>query len=306
MNIKKTVAATIITTILPAILYGASAQDILKRAGTADKRLNYRGIKTTKVRFSNGVVTAKFKVAHMKPDMTRTDYFSPSAIAGIVVLQDGRSFWKYHPRENEWERISPKVLLSNESECNGFLHNFNLKITGTEKIAGRPAYIIYAFPKSGTEAARRVWVDKEHYMIIGMQVESPNGHIMNSSRYTNLSINPRGISPTIFKVTGRVNRQPQSCGVEFKIMKPSYLPSGYRLTGIMNMRVNGYSCAHLQFSNGANSISLFEHKICNEKPTPPIRSRITNVLVWNKRGISCTIMSDLSKSELRKIANSIR
>ena len=305
MNLKNVIPASIIILLIPVVLLGASAQDVLRRAETADKRLNYKGVKITTVHFADEAVTSKLKVTHLRPNMTRTEYFSPAALAGIVVLQDGINFWKFHPREDAWERMCPKVILSDESECHGFLNHFDLKITGVEKIAGRPAYVVCAIPKRGVESAHRVWVDKEYYIVTGTQAENPDGTVVNSSRYINIEVNPQGISPSLFKVSGRVKQVSEPNDVTFRLMKPSYVPPGYRLIGITSMMVNDFSCAHLQFSNGVNSISLFEHKINTKRQCPPIRSKITNVLDWNYKGFSLTLMSDLSMSELRKIAKSI-
>ena len=306
MKLKNIIYILLAVIIMPSVLFGADARDVMRRAESADKRLNYRGIKITTVNFESGSVTSKLKVVHLRPNLTRTEYYTPSALAGIVVIQNGLDFWKFIPRNKSWEHLCPRVILSDDSYGHGFLTNFNLQIVGSEHVAGRPTYVVQAVPKRGIEYSHRVWVDKEHYFIIRTEAETPNGRILNSSKYLKIDLNPQAISRSNFKVSGKVISQSKVKNVGFKISKPKYLPSGYKLMGITCMRLNGRSCVHLQYSNGVNSISLFEHKFDCYKPSPPIKSRITNIYSWTRRNISYTIMSDLSHLELQKIARSTR
>jgi len=89
-------------------------------------------------------------------------------------------------------------------------------------------------------------------------------------------------------------------------MKPSHLPAGYKLIRTASLCVNGFSCSHLQFSNGVNTISIFQHRAGKEAPVQKVDSKVTNVLTWARDGMQLTIMGDLPRAELQKVADSTK
>ncbi len=299
-------SALIALTYSPAVVFAASAAEVLKRAEVADKYVSYRGFKTATVHLGACCATATIKVVHLKPDKTRTQYFSPPLLAGVILIQDGPDMWKYHPREDEWEPVRFHGSLPVDVVNQRVFENYDIRLVGTDKIAGRQAYVVQAIPKRRGEPARRLWIDNEHYLIIGTQVESPSGSIVNSSRYLSVEFDPDDISPSVFRVDGKQRRAPKGPqSPTFRVGKPSYLPSGYRVVGMSCLSVNGASSSHLQFSNGVNTISLFQRK-SDDTTGRSIKSKFTNVLTWVRDGMRFTLMGDIAKTELQKIADSVR
>ena len=290
----------------PAIVFGATAKEVVQRAEVADRYVSYRGMKVASVYFGSALAKATLKVVHLKPDKTRTEYFAPPALAGIILIQNGLDRWKYHPREKVWHELLPCSALPNDVIRRGAFENYHVRLLGTDRVAGRQTYVIQAVPKRKGESARRVWVDKQFYLVVRTQDESLGGWVINSSRYTTIDFNPSDISASTFKVTGKIKSAPKPAGIKFPIVKPSYLPPGYKLVGVAGMKVSNHSCAHLQFSNGANTISLFERIADKKTAAASIQSKITNVLMWTRKGMLFTLMGDVSRAELQKIADSIK
>jgi negative regulator of sigma E activity len=246
-------------------------------------------------------------VIHLKPNKTRTDFFSPIQMAGTVVLQDGVSAWKFIPCENAWEPIPPCRMFQGDCACDCALQNYAARIVGSEDVAGRPTYVLYVSPKRCGEPVRRLWIDREHYLILGTQIETPDGFVLNSSRFVSIQINPSDISPAIFKVDGKVKApEKAACGLGFKVLTPSYLPQGYHLAGMSRIMISGVSCAHLQFSNGVNLISFFQRKAEDNAAPPKLDCRVTNVLRCSRSGLQFTLVGNVPSTELRKIADSAR
>ena len=197
MKATRLVSVMIAVLFAPTVLLAIGPKEVLRRAQDADKHVSYRGLKTVKVYFGGRFAHSTVKVVHLKPDKTRTEYFSPQALAGIIVIDDGLDSWKYHPRERVWEHIGPCA----ESSPNAF-DNYNVRLIGTDRVAGRTSYVIHAVPNHRGESVRRLWVDKQHYLITATQVETPLGRIINSSRYTSINFSPGNITSAAFKVTG--------------------------------------------------------------------------------------------------------
>ncbi|MCE5323477.1 hypothetical protein LLG46_09220 [bacterium] len=290
----------------PALVFAANVNELLQKTETADRYISYRGMKVASFHFAGQPTLAKFKVVHLLPDQTFTEYFAPSALAGMKVIQDGSKSWKYYPKHDEWVESSGLFTVPMNAIHEETLRNYDLRFVGTDTVAGRPTYIVFAVPHSRFDSARRVWIDKEYYLIMRSQVESPQGMIINSSKFTSIQINPPDISPSTFEVTGKVRQTCKPAEKRFEVVKPTYLPKGYKLVGVSNMSINGYNSAHLQFSNGACIISMFQRRANKECAPSPVKSKVTNVLTWAHNGIRFILMGDISTSELRKIAASTK
>lgn len=288
------------------IAFAATAAEVLKRAEVADRYVSYRGMKLATVQFGRDATRATLKVVHLKPDKTRTEYFAPSLLAGVVMLQDGSEFWRYHPKDKVWEHVGLCGGVSSDDVNRCALSNYEVRMVGTDQIAGRSAYVLIATPRRRGETVRRLWIDREHYLVMGVQAESPDGSVLHSSRYTSVDFNPPDISPSLFKVSGKVKRPPAgSKSAGFKAARPSYLPKGYRLVGVSCLSVNGCVSSHTRFSNGVNTISLFQHRSDAESPATQLRSKVASVITWAREGMRFTLMGDISKAELQKMADSI-
>lgn len=290
----------------PALGREMAPADILRRATNADKHVDYRGKKIATITLGRGSAHVTMKVIHLRPDMTRTEYFSPDALAGIIMIQNGPDLWKYRPGEEAWEQLSCPSP-STEVIRSDALRNYDLRLIGTERVAGRVAHVIQAVPHNRGDASHRLWVDKDCDLIIGTQVESDSGAVLRSSRYVSLSVNPGDISRSLFQVSGKMLPAPKSpkSGPD-KVLKPAYLPNGYKLVSTSRLNLNGFCCAHLQYSNGASAISLFQQRASGEAPKGLVKSKVTNVITWVRDGIRLTLMGDISKAELKKIADSVK
>lgn len=287
-------------------VYGSNAASIARRAQAADQHVNYRGTKTACVRLNGTTVSSVIKIVHMKPDMTRKEYFSPAALAGTIVIQRGPDAWMYSPRDHVWEQARSACMARAHRDCDYAFDNYEVQLVGSGTVAGREAYVIRAAPKCPGESLHRVWVDKQCYLMLRTQVEAVGGTVLSSSKFTSITVEPRDISPTIFAVAGKAKSDPVSPRVDFSLRKPSYLPKGYKMVGLAKVTVNAHHCAHLQFSNGVNTISLFERRCSDETSAPRMPGKLTTVMTWARDGLLFTLVGDVSRVELKKIAASVK
>lgn len=297
----------IILLFAPGMLFASEAENILRKAQTAEKNVSYKGIKVAKVHFGKKVTASKLKVIHQKPDKTRTEYFSPETVAGTVVIRDGCDYWRYHPAGKIWEPLNIKKIQPADGVCDSAFKNYDVEIIGKGEAANRPAYIIRAIPKYRGEPAHRLWIDCEHYIVLGTQAISPSGVVVSSSHFSSVEINPAKIDDGLFRVP-EVSKHRKTPGnqPDFKALEPSYLPKGYKLTGISQLTLNGMVCSHLQFSNGANIISLFQRRASDSIKPPCVNGKVLHVYTWSSGGMLFTLVGNISSAELQKIAKSVR
>jgi len=287
-------------------VYGSNATSIARRAQAADLHVNYRGTKTACVCLNGTTVSSVMKIVHMKPDMTRKEYFSPAALAGIIFIQCGPDAWMYSPRDHAWEQARSACRAYSQYDRDDAFDNYEVQLVGTGMVAGREAYVIRAAPKRPGESLHRVWVDKQCYLMLRTQVETIGGTVLSSSKFTSIAVEPRDISPTIFAVSCKAIPVPAPPRVDFSLRKPFYLPKGYKMVGLAEVTVNAHYCAHLQFSNGVNTISLFERRCDVQTVAPRMPDKLTTVMTWARDGLLFTLVGDISRVELKKIADSVK
>jgi outer membrane lipoprotein-sorting protein len=302
--------ALLAATFVPGAVLAASAIDVLERAEEAPRRVSYRGFKTATVYLKGCPTTAILKVVHLKPDKTRTEYFTPALLAGVIVIENGSELWRYNPQENEWEPIHVRSInrqfYSGDQHIRTISNNYDVRLIGTDSVAGRPAYVIQAIPKYQGESIRRLWIDREFFLIMGTQIEKPNGLVVSSSRFTELQFNPDDISAAIFKPGGHVKSVPNDESVNLQPMKPTYIPKGYRLVGISHLIADRCRSLHMKFSNGINTISLFQHRSDRKTYCKRTDKTTSGILTWQRSGMQFTLIGDLPRAELQKIADSVR
>jgi len=307
MRFRLRIGLSFILAAVGGVVWGAvDPAEILRRCETADKRVSYRGAKTAVVNHGGRSTVSVLKVVHLRPDMTRTEFFSPDVLAGIVLIRRGEESWRYSPDGDEWRRMDS---CRNSCPCelaSIFRGNFALRLLGMEQVAGRPSYVIQAVPRHPREDARRVWVDREHHLALATQVENSRGEVTNSSRYTRIQINPTDISADVFRVECKTRSSKSRALGPPTLAVPSYLPRGYKLVGRGVVMADGAVCAHLTFSNGADLISLFERSGSSTPDARRLDRKLGNTYTWSRAGRVFTLMGDASLSELRKIAESVR
>ncbi len=304
MNTNKALLILTILLVSSAALHAAdSAVEIARRAQNAEKMISYRGTKSIHVTINNKTCASTVKIVHKKPDMTRREFFSPSQCAGVVLIERGSNTWKYDPAEKCWEQMS--WMISREYHPRVF-DNYTLKLIGAGKIAGRDAYVILAVPKHGEGRRYKIWVDKHTYLMLRIDTQNTAGKTTTSAWFTDIAVEPRDISSTTFSIPANAHKANCPSCVDFAVRKPAYVPKGYRMIGISKGVVDGRCYAHLQYSNGANIISLFERKSTRGSTPPKTQQKIEAVMSWVDGGVLFTLIGDVSSSELKKIASSIK
>ncbi|MDH7602346.1 MAG: sigma-E factor regulatory protein RseB domain-containing protein [Armatimonadota bacterium] len=288
--------------------FGANINDILNRAEQAERHVSYRGIKQVIVRSGNGKpLSAKMKVLHIKPDKNRTEYLAPSALAGVVFVRTSRGSCQYDPHEKLWKATPHCSVQCDDQVSENLLRHYLVRLEGTKQIADREAYLVTAFPRHKGEPSHRFWIDKQTYLVVGSETIAGDGTLLRSYRFVSLELNPKDVNPSLFDVRASIKSSSErNTRLNFRVRKPSYLPVGYKLVDARTSHINGQPCSHLRFSNGVNTISLFQRRAEKNSGRSAFVVRATNVVSWTKDGMLFTLLGDLSRPELERIARSVK
>ncbi|KAF5418948.1 MAG: Outer membrane lipoprotein-sorting protein [Candidatus Methanocomedens sp.] len=286
---------------------------------------------------------------YKKPNKLKTVQTQPAEMAGSVTVSDGETMWLYDaqqntvmimelsetPEQNEQDYLQLIGTMMNESD-------FSLE--GIEKVDGRTTYVIDMSPKDesddlGMLGDIKVWVDKETWMPLKMDMKDADGNPMYSMEYRNFQTNT-GISDDEFQFEvpegAKVQTlnmdellMPQAMTLEeageeatFDILVPSYLPDGYEFDNAMV--IQGFvETVSLTYKNGDEGLGISEIVFEDEPQTSQIMDSAEVVsindvegklvtiyddykmLQWEIGNIQLTLSGSLDKEELIQIAESM-
>ena len=285
----------------------ASPQEVIRKAESADEIVSYRGIKWTNIYVLGRVIRANYKVVHLNPDKTRIDYFRPAELTGIITITKGDENWRFLPKKGEWERQrwdldADRVELA--------VKNYEVKDGGTDNVAGRSVYVFKFSPRKRGSPSQSIWVDKEYFLILRSETRNANGDLTAASAFTEIRFNSGDIKSSVFEISGREASNSPSGKLGFRVIKPSYVPKGYQLVDVNSINIGNDPAAHLKYSNGLNTLSIFERKggagPKEAQKFLKLLPRGVRMRTFNHNGIAFTIIGDIDKRELDKIIKSIR
>ena len=232
--------------------------------------------------FGGETETMRAKIMTKQPDKSRFEYIEPAELAGMVMVTNGSTMWRYDPARN---RVTKMELR--ETECGPFdmdyteiirslLNETDISYEGTESVNGRSAYVLNITPGDETELVQditntRVWVDCENWMLLGMEMYDPDGNLAVKAEYRDITFNT-GIpdSEFIFEVPEDAvvveesfeDRMPREMTLEearnhlsFDLKTPSYLPDGCEFDHAV---VFGKNRVSLMYTNGSELLQISE------------------------------------------------
>lgn len=300
--------------------------------------------------FGDQTMETEGDIMHKKPDMIKTIQRLPAETAGSVTVSDGETIWIYNsqqntvmvmelseiPEQNEQDYLQLIGMMMNESD---------FSLAGIEKVDGRTTYAIDMSPKDesddfGMFGAMKVWVDKETWMPLKVEMKDADGNPMYSVEYRNFQTNT-GISDDEFQFEIPEGAKVQTLNMDelltpqvmtleearekatFDILVPSYLPDGYEFEDAMV--IQGFvETVSLTYLNGDERLGISETVFEDEPQTPLIMDSAeivsindvegklvtiyddNKMLQWEIGNIKLTLSGSLDKEELIQIAESMQ
>ena len=143
---------------------------------------------------------------HKKPNKFKIFQKQPAETAGSVTVSDGETMWTYNSQQNTVVIIElSEIPEQNEMDYLQLIEmmlNETSSLAGVENIDGRTAYAIDVAPKDESDLGMfgdvKVWVDKETWIPLKIDMKDADGNLIYSAEYRNFQINT-GISDDEFQ-----------------------------------------------------------------------------------------------------------
>jgi len=297
--------------------------------------------------FGGEDTTMQARMVTIPPDKSRIEYIEPAELAGTVMVTNGSTMWTYDPAKNQVTKMELPDAGDKPFEMDynqivkGILDENDIALEGIEDVGGRSTYVIKATPKNETMSrlfvSTRVWVDRENWMLLGIEMYDADGNSMVKVEYRDTTFNT-GIpdSEFIFEVPEGATVVEESfedlmpkemtleevrANLTFDMRTPSYLPEGYELDHVMviggerevvslqylNEDARLYLSEWISDDTEQSGLGTGEPEIVEINGTDGEFTSMfgMNALQWSAGGISYSLIGTLEKDELVNVAESM-
>jgi len=296
---------------------------LFQRMLQADSTLTLEGDQVTEVNRNGRHIHSTQHVIQNGLSGKRVTYVSPPGMVGAVVVDDGTTVWRYYPRRNALEQGQSQLSKQrmHVPQTLRALKRGNIVVTvaQNETVAGRPCTVIQVHRRGDPGPWREFWVDNATGAPLQTVQHQPNGSRDAVTYFTRVSFNvpiaANAFSPpsTSQGVTvSPLNDPNQGMSASavagqagFRPMEPTYLPLGFRFQSAGVSRFRNKSIMTQRFTNGQNTLSLFQTpamRFVDRAPTYPRPDTVTMVI----GGYRIVLVGNLSRDEMTRIITSVR
>jgi len=213
------------------------------------------------------------RVRFAPPDRYRREILDASGKTRMLVVSDGRQEWVYDVRRAAAWKGAPAdpdyKLQDPDEEVALIRRNYDLRMAGTESVAGRQAAVLEVVSRRSGKPARKLWVDEDG-LVLQRRTFSEDGLESSWMKFTKVGTLPKavgfGFSPPdkVRVLVGRwqpdymeIDEAEAASGVKLRL--PAWLPPGYAFESVNVMPFKGASLLHTRFSDGIDALSLFQY-----------------------------------------------
>lgn len=221
-------------------------------------------------------------------------------------------------------------LMGEEKERELLLRNYDLSTDGAGLMAGRPCWILQLSPKVPDKHLQRVWIDQQTGVVLQTRRFRPKGVFTTLSRF--VSFEPKkDLSGELFRLdpSSAVEHGLDPLAISLEDFKKEYgqgfdppqeLPAGFVFESANHFNARNREIWHLRYTDGLATLSLFLTRAPVQRARGqvlggdtqvvsgaglPVMTSFAKVLQWHKGNRYYTLMGDVDRQWLQKIADSI-
>ncbi len=300
-------------------LQAATNEDLwqmLQKAAVAARALSYQGIFVCQA----GQQSKSVQITHSfngSAEFARNVMLDGSP---RELLSQGSDLVIYNPKSEKiviekrrGQNMFPAILPANLDTIKA---NYLLRAGELERVAGRPAQMLFLAPKDDFRYGYRFWIDTEYGLLLKSVMLNGHDEIVESIAFNQLgllnTVDLNWFKPQFDNKKNYVMEDEKVAIADNKVSiywAIRDLPAGYRKVDQTKRMVHGKSLPVTQvvFSDGLASVSLFIEPV-----TKGIKHRIGNKIVGNTsfyanvtNGYQIIVVGEVPAATVAKIANAV-
>jgi negative regulator of sigma E activity len=241
----------------------------------------------------------------------RLEWSAPQIMRGDVLVDDGRSVWRYHRAENS----AVQTRGTGEMDWGKLSRSMQPAMAGSGNVAGRAAWIVALTARGARQPTLKVWIDQKN--LARLRVDRLDASGKASRSYAVQSIRFGDVPASRFSWTppagARVTRTSGTLYSDLSqahraaswLQVPDFVPPGYEFeSAVVDPAGNGGAGeAWLRYANGINRFSVFQQRTGDNKVFAAQRQGAGWFI---QRGGSRFMVLGLPDAEARRVIESLR
>lgn len=315
---------------------------ILDKLGSSRTDISYTGIQSVVSLNGDKPVVVRYRTSRYLAEMERKERLDDRNAIQEAVIDDKKALYRYiHTQKVVYKDTSNLMGLSplKVRESIGLARkNYDIKVEGREKIANRDCVRVSFVPRKNDRPTRRMWLDAEYGLPLKTEVYDTAGKLTAVSGFSEIIFNPR-FPDSYFMLMVPQNIQvietPELPGLTLAsatrllgapIFVPAYLPDGYALREVSLLGKDARSKVQLIYGDGLTTLSVFQAVFLDARQDARSdmadarkMTRVslsegkdgyfrnygqTNTLTFENKAVRFTLIGEVNREEMLKIANS--
>ena len=292
------------------------AQQLINEMSRAVRELNYDG--TFIYRHGDQVDT--MRLIH-KADGAGGEMERMYSLTGIAreVIRNNESVTCIFPDDQSVvvEKSRPQKFVAQLPEpIESVAEYYNFTVAGTDRVAGRDAWVVDIQPRDMYRYGYHLWIDKDSKLLLKTELRNKSGHSLEEMMFTQIalldSVPDELLKPAIsgkdytwFDNAGAADRAERKDGK----WNVTWMPGGFSLKDHeqQSMATSRQPVEHMVFTDGLAVVSVFVEQILDEPPgkNGPSRMGGVNAFARFANGYQVTAVGEVPQATVQRMANSV-
>ena len=267
----------------------------------------------------------------------RLEFLLHNGNVGRVVISDGSREELRLPRrrkvlQGDAVKSSSKIM-SREVERELLMKNYAASFLGEELVAGRSCWVLELAPVESGKPRLKLSIDKETGAVLENKKYHLNGNYAALSRFTRFEIKT-ALPEDLFQLTSDSSGRVDAHGLDPDFLTladlnkavgkrsniPSDLPGGFVFESADFFKIQKETVRQFRYTDGSIALSVFQtdrpvHIGKESSPDVPSQEAVPGslrlsssgkMLHWKSRGYYYTLIGDLSRELLERIASRLK
>jgi negative regulator of sigma E activity len=289
----------------------------------AESSMNMYGTQVTQVTRNGRVIESVQYLAREGDRALRMDYIEPDRLAGVKVVDDGTTRWRYSPKQNTLQ-VGPSTIARLDGRIKQLMNHlhrqtFAMNVVGSDNVAGHACTIVEVDSLTNPPVVtRRFWIDPDNGAQLRIQEFDALGQLQSDSYFTavtynaalNASLFTQPQTPQNVRVDSRPvahsmsSLQQAEAQAGFSTLQPTYLPQGFTFQSASVMKDGNIKIVGLKYVNGVNVLSLFETPE-RSQPIENVQHPRPGVAQATVAGFHIIVVGNATPADLDQMVNSL-
>gem|GEM_PF-2636545 len=288
----------------------------------ATENTPFYAIKTAMAWLGGKTMATVYREYYSPPDKWRIEYLAPTSAKGRIIIQRGSTIWQWEPAEKKVFITTGDVPTPRVDKLQPILEqNYKTEILAEKKTeAGRPVKVLQLTPLYPGKSKWIIYLDLETGVILRRERRTATGKyelISHCQEFRPGQQDARLFDPERLPCGKTVRRTWSGRRVSLSDLKkvvgvslPATLPGGFKVDAVSVVHSSPLT-AQLTYTDGLASVSLFASPSKDtasgeeSKYKSSVFGHLTSVS-WQASGITYTLVGDVSRCILFRIADSLK